>query len=122
MIITTNLKIIYGITYGLKLRNKKFKENKVATTTLHCGIVYEGLVGSQQHKIDVQYFGLDLNALHCFHDVANAYGTNLLLTEMIYVNIPECMKVKCRKIDIIKFPFYPNPIDIYAIDLRLANV
>ena len=38
------------------------------------------------------------------------------------MNIPECMKVKCRKIDIIKFPFYPNPIDIYAIDLRLANV
>lgn len=120
--ISTNLKIMYGLAYSYKLMETPFKCNDLARSTIHCGVLYESIVGSPLQKIDVQYFGLDLNALHVFHDMSNRYKTNLLLTEQVFTNIPECMKVKCRKIDVIKFPFYPKQIDIYTIDLKLDEV
>ena len=122
VIITTNLKILFGLAYNYKLYDMPFKNNSLARGTIHCGLLYESIVGSPFHKIDVQYFGLDLNALHVFHDMANRYKTSLLLTEHVFAIIPECMKVKCRKIDVIKFPFYPQPLDIHTIDLRLDLV
>lgn len=122
VIISTNLKILYGLAYTYKLMDIPFKANNLARGSIHCGVLYESIVGSPHYKIDVQYFGLDLNALHVFHDMANKYKTSLLLTHQVFNIIPECMKVKCRKIDIIKFPFYQNPIDIYTIDLRLDEV
>lgn len=121
VIITTNLKILYGLAYRLKLRDIKVTDKSIAHVTIHCGTVSECLIGST-HKMDVHYFGLDLNAMHCFHDMARLYHTNLLLTDFIYNIIPECMKVKCRKIDVIKFPFHSNPIDIYTIDIRLKEI
>lgn len=121
VIITTNLKILYGLAYRLKLRDIQVSDKNIAHVTIHCGTVSECIIGST-HKMDVHYFGLDLNAMHCFHDMARLYQTNLLLTDFIYNIIPECMKVKCRKIDVIKFPFHNDPIDIYTIDIRLKDI
>ena len=120
--ISTNLKILYGLSYSYKVMGMPFSNNDIARSTVHCGVLYESIVGSPFQKIDVQYFGLDLNALHVFHDMANRYKTNMLLTEQVFTNIPECMKVKCRKIDVIKFPFYTKQLDIYTIDLKLDEV
>lgn len=122
VIITTNLKILFGLAYRHRLYDVDFKHNGLARATIHCGVLYESIVGSPFHKIDVHYFGLDLNALHVFHDMSNKYKTSMLLTEHVFAIIPECMKVKCRKIDVIKFPFYPQPLDIHTIDLRLDEV
>jgi hypothetical protein len=121
VIITTNLKILYGLAYKLKLRDMEVNDRNTAQVTIHCGNVSECIIGTH-HKMDVHYFGLDLNAMHCFHDMARLYRTNLLLTDFIYNIIPECMKVKCRKIDVIKFPFHNDPIDIYTIDIRLKEI
>jgi hypothetical protein len=123
IIITANLKILSKIACLTKgYCSGKFNEQSFAHSTIHCGTLYESIVGSKGTKLDVHYFGIDLNALHCFHSVSELYKTNMLLTEMIYSIIPECMRVKCRKVDIIKFPFYPAPIDIYTIDVRFKDL
>lgn len=123
IIITTNLKILSKIACLTRgYRSSKLDEQSFAHSTIHCGMLYESIVGSKDTKLDVHYFGIDLNALHCFHSVSESYKTNMLLTEMIYSIIPECMRVKCRKVDIIKFPFYPAPIDIYTIDVRFKDL
>lgn len=122
VIISANLKILYGLAYTHKLYEIPFTQYNLARGTIHCGVVHESIVGSPLHKIDVQYFGLDLAAIHLFHEMSNRYKTSVLLTEHLYTIIPECMKVKCRKIDVIKLPFYPQPLDIYTIDLRLDQI
>lgn len=122
VIITTILKILYGIAFNLKLFEVRADACSTARTTVHCGLLYECITGSQSHKLDVHYFGLDLNHLHVYHQFAKHYNVNVFFTQTIYLLIPECMKVKCRKIDVVKLPISPQPMDLYTIDIRLDEV
>ncbi len=122
LIITTVLKILYGIAFNLKLFEVQADPRSIARSTIHCGLLYECISGSQRHKLDVHYFGLDLNHLHVYHQIAKHYRVNVFFTQSIYLLIPECMKVKCRKIDVVKLPITSQPIDLYTVDIRLDEV
>ena len=120
--VTTVLKILFGFAFNAKLLGVEGNPCQRIRATIHCGLLYEFITGSIKHKLDIHYFGLDLNHLHIYHEFSRKYKSTVFFVQQIFDIIPECMKVKCRKIDVVKFPFQSQQIDLYAIDIRLERV
>lgn len=99
--------------------SRDFRE--FATCVMDFGEVCETLVQTQS-MVSVVYGGVDLLKTRKLERLTSVYSLPILLTEKVHSMLGECMKKKCRKIDIVMHPSTEKSQDLFSIDVSCTKL
>jgi len=83
---------------------------------LHVGWSIEGPIGSE-FKVDASYLSPSVNMASRLEAGTKEYGVPMLITGDIYKLMTENRNY-LRQVDRVIFEGYPEPTDLYTVDLR----